>query len=77
MHGTNLSGAILKGANMSGAQLGSLSQLFTLETSFEHDLNAGPSVDAALRGQFSATRHHALGERDPHHPGPQPRLAVE
>jgi uncharacterized protein YjbI with pentapeptide repeats len=53
MHGTNLTGAILKGANMSGAQLGSLmSQLFTLETSFEHDLNAGP-VDAALRGQFS------------------------
>jgi uncharacterized protein YjbI with pentapeptide repeats len=53
MHGTNLSGAILKGAKMSGAQLGSLSQLFTLETSFEHDLNAGQSVDVALRGQFS------------------------
>jgi uncharacterized protein YjbI with pentapeptide repeats len=52
MHGTNLTGAILKGANMSGAQLGRLSQRFALETSFEHDLNAGP-VDAALRGQFS------------------------
>lgn len=53
MHGTNLSGAILKGANMTGAQLGSLSQLFTLPTSFTADLNAGPTVDAALRSQFS------------------------
>ena len=53
MHGTNLSGAILKGANMTGAQLGSLSELFTLDTKFTADLNAGPTVDAALRAQFS------------------------
>ena len=53
MHGTNLSGAILKAANMTGAQLGSLGQLFSLPASFEADLNAGSSVDAALRGQFT------------------------
>ena len=53
MHGTNLSGAILQGANMTGAQLGSLGQLFTLPTSFAADLNAGSSVDAALRSQFT------------------------
>ena len=53
MHGTNLTGTILKGANMTGAQLGSLGQLFTLATSFVADLNAGSSVDAALRAEFT------------------------
>ncbi|HTG62422.1 MAG TPA: pentapeptide repeat-containing protein [Terriglobia bacterium] len=53
LHGATLINTTLKNANLTGAQLGSLSQLFTLETSFEHDLNAGPSVDAVLRGQFS------------------------
>jgi len=49
LHGATLTNTKLPGANLSGSQLGSLSQLFTLETSFEHDLDAGPSVDAALR----------------------------
>ena len=53
MHGTNFSGSILKAADMTGAELGSLGQLFTLATSFEADLNAGSSVDAALRSQFT------------------------
>jgi uncharacterized protein YjbI with pentapeptide repeats len=53
MHGTILSNATLKNANMAGAQLGTLSRLFTLATSFEKDLNAGPNVDVALRDQFA------------------------
>jgi uncharacterized protein YjbI with pentapeptide repeats len=53
MHGTILSNATLKNANMAGAQLGTLNRLFTLATSFEKDLNAGPGVDSALRDQFA------------------------
>ena len=53
MHGTNFSGAILKGANLTGAQLGNLSQLFTLPAGYETHLNAGPTVDTALRDQFA------------------------
>ena len=53
MHGTILSNATLKNANMAGAQLGTLSRVFTLAISFEKDLDAGPIVDAALRDQFS------------------------
>lgn len=53
MHGTVLSDATLKNANLTGAQLGALSDLFTLSPSFEKDLNAGPAVDTALRNQFA------------------------
>jgi len=52
MHGTNLTSAILKGANMTGAQLGNLSQLFTLPGGYESNLNDGPSVDKAIQDQF-------------------------
>ena len=53
LHGATLTDVKLQDANLSGAQFGSLGHLFTLSTSFEADLNAGPNVDAALRGQFS------------------------
>ena len=53
MHGTILSNATLKNANMSGAQLGTLNRIFTLATSFQKDLDAGPNVGAALRDQFT------------------------
>jgi uncharacterized protein YjbI with pentapeptide repeats len=57
MHRTNLSNATLKNANMTGAQLGSLGQLFTLPPGYEAHLNAGSTVDAALRDQFE---HHGI-----------------
>lgn len=53
MHGTVLSNATLKNANMTGAQLGSLAQLFTLPDGYEALLNAGPAVNAELRDQFA------------------------
>ena len=53
LHGATLTGVKLQDANLSGAQLGTLGHLFTLATSFENDLNAGPNVDVALRGQFT------------------------
>ena len=52
LHGATLTDVKLPNANLSGVQLGTLSHLFTLSTSFETDLNAGPNVDAALSGQF-------------------------
>ena len=56
LHGATLTDVKLQDANLSGAQLGSLAHLFTLNASFVTDLNAGPNVDAALRGQF--TQNH-------------------
>ena len=53
LHGATLTNVTLPDANLSGAQLGNLGHLFTLSTSFETDLNAGPNVDAALRDQFT------------------------
>ena len=53
MHGTVLANATLTGAIMIGAQLGSLSNLFTLPTSYQEHLNAGPNVDDTLRKKFS------------------------
>ena len=53
MHGTVLSNATLKNAVMTGAQLGSLSSLFTLPAGYENHLNAGPTVDGPLRDQFA------------------------
>lgn len=53
LHGATLTNVKLPDANLTGAQLGALGHLFTLSTSFETDLNAGPNVDAALRGQFT------------------------
>ena len=52
LHGTTLTDVKLPDANLTGAQLGGLGHLFTLNTSFEKNLNAGPNVDAALRDQF-------------------------
>ena len=52
MHGTVLSNATLKNANMTGAQLGSLGHLFTLPDGYEVHLNAGPAVNEELRDQF-------------------------
>ena len=57
MHRTNLSNATLKNVDMTGAQLGSLGQLFTLPSGYEVHLNAGSAVDAALRDQFE---HHGI-----------------
>ena len=53
MHETVLSNATLKNAVMTGAQLGSLSQLFMLPAGYEAHLKAGPSVDPPLRDQFA------------------------
>lgn len=53
LHGATLTDIQLPGANLSGVQLGTLGHHFTLSTSFETDLNAGPNVDAALRDQFN------------------------
>lgn len=53
LHGATLTEVKLPDANLTGAQFGSLGHLFTLSTSFETDLNAGPNVDAALTAQFT------------------------
>lgn len=53
LHGATLTDVKLQDANLNGAQLGTLGHLFTLASNFENDLNAGPNVDIALRGQFT------------------------
>ena len=52
MHNTVLSNATLKNAKMTGAQLGSLGQLFDLPAGFESHLKTGPKIDDAIRDQF-------------------------
>lgn len=52
MHNTVLSNATLKNANMTGAQLGSLGNVFNLPAGYESHLKAGPQVDDAIREQF-------------------------
>lgn len=53
MHGVNLTNAILPNANLRGAQLGTLSRLFTLPLADQSLLNKAPAIDPALNTAFT------------------------